>query len=209
MQTNALVYLENTNWTLLFLSFFVTLVVKWCIAGRAAAVSTEAAVHVQSHEKVGADPHGHGRIGDSATATERPRDQTGGRHVRYEDQLRLPDSPLRAKVRKPVNPDFGPKLTRMDHFFVFRVSELLDYTADELTGKNLYTLCHGEDANRLRKSHMDRKCALIQCATPLCPAQPHSIEEFLSIRKNKWKTLVEVEIKRPACSEERDAAGGD
>ena len=42
-------------------------------------------------------------------------------------------------------------------FFVIRVSELLDYTADELTGKNLYTLCHGEDANRLRKSHMDRK----------------------------------------------------
>ncbi|XP_031787684.1 protein trachealess isoform X3 [Nasonia vitripennis] len=36
-----------------------------------------------------------------------------------------------------------------------KVSELLDYTADELTGKNLYTLCHGEDANRLRKSHMD------------------------------------------------------
>ncbi|XP_014223090.2 protein trachealess isoform X1 [Trichogramma pretiosum] len=36
-----------------------------------------------------------------------------------------------------------------------KVSELLDYTADELTGKNLYTLCHGEDANRLRKAHMD------------------------------------------------------
>ncbi|XP_066591434.1 protein trachealess isoform X1 [Prorops nasuta] len=36
-----------------------------------------------------------------------------------------------------------------------KVSDLLDYTADELTGKNLYTLCHGEDANRLRKSHVD------------------------------------------------------
>ncbi|XP_034253090.1 protein trachealess isoform X2 [Thrips palmi] len=36
-----------------------------------------------------------------------------------------------------------------------RVSELLDYTAEELTGKNLYTLCHGEDANRLRKCHLD------------------------------------------------------
>lgn len=32
---------------------------------------------------------------------------------------------------------------------------MLDYTADELTGKNLYALCHGEDANRLRKSHID------------------------------------------------------
>ncbi|KAL0276379.1 UNVERIFIED_CONTAM: hypothetical protein PYX00_003966 [Menopon gallinae] len=36
-----------------------------------------------------------------------------------------------------------------------RVSELLDYTAEELTGKNLYTLCHGEDANKLRKCHID------------------------------------------------------
>ncbi|XP_063993258.1 protein trachealess isoform X3 [Diachasmimorpha longicaudata] len=36
-----------------------------------------------------------------------------------------------------------------------KVSELLDYTADELTGKSLYALCHGEDANRLRKSHVD------------------------------------------------------
>ncbi|KAK6640849.1 hypothetical protein RUM44_012547 [Polyplax serrata] len=36
-----------------------------------------------------------------------------------------------------------------------RVSELLDYTAEELTGRNLYTLCHGEDANKLRKCHID------------------------------------------------------
>lgn len=44
-----------------------------------------------------------------------------------------------------------------DFFLPSRVSELLDYTAEELTGKNLYALCHGEDANRLRKSHMDRE----------------------------------------------------
>lgn len=44
---------------------------------------------------------------------------------------------------------------------IYRVSELLDYTADELTGKNLYTLCHGEDANRLRKSHIDREYIFI------------------------------------------------
>ncbi|KAJ9574545.1 hypothetical protein L9F63_008284, partial [Diploptera punctata] len=36
-----------------------------------------------------------------------------------------------------------------------RVSDLLDYSAEELTGKNLYALCHGEDANKLRKSHID------------------------------------------------------
>ncbi|GIX70014.1 protein trachealess [Caerostris extrusa] len=31
-----------------------------------------------------------------------------------------------------------------------RVSELLDYTAEELTGKNLYTLCHGQDVQKIR-----------------------------------------------------------
>lgn len=31
----------------------------------------------------------------------------------------------------------------------------MDYTAEELTGRNLYTLCHGEDANKLRKCHID------------------------------------------------------
>ncbi|XP_018320622.1 protein trachealess isoform X3 [Agrilus planipennis] len=36
-----------------------------------------------------------------------------------------------------------------------KVSDLLDYTSEELTGKNLYSLCHGEDANKLRKCHID------------------------------------------------------
>lgn len=38
-----------------------------------------------------------------------------------------------------------------------RVTELLDYTPEELTGKNIYNLCHGEDADKLRKSHLDCK----------------------------------------------------
>jgi hypothetical protein len=33
----------------------------------------------------------------------------------------------------------------------------LDYTAEELTGRNLYSLCHGEDAHKLRKCHVDRE----------------------------------------------------
>ncbi|XP_030748673.1 protein trachealess isoform X3 [Sitophilus oryzae] len=36
-----------------------------------------------------------------------------------------------------------------------KVIDLLDYSAEELTGRNLYTLCHGEDANKLRKCHID------------------------------------------------------
>lgn len=42
-------------------------------------------------------------------------------------------------------------------FFVYRVSDLLDFTPEEMTGKNLYALCHGEDAHKLRKSHLDCK----------------------------------------------------
>jgi hypothetical protein len=33
----------------------------------------------------------------------------------------------------------------------------LDYTAEELTGRNMYSLCHGEDAHKLRKCHVDRE----------------------------------------------------
>ncbi|XP_076260899.1 PAS domain-containing protein trachealess isoform X8 [Rhynchophorus ferrugineus] len=36
-----------------------------------------------------------------------------------------------------------------------KVMELLDYSPEELTGRNLYALCHGEDANKLRKCHID------------------------------------------------------
>lgn len=38
-----------------------------------------------------------------------------------------------------------------------RVSEILDYTSEELTGRNMYSLCHGEDAHKLRKCHVDRE----------------------------------------------------
>ncbi|XP_054155449.1 protein trachealess-like isoform X2 [Oppia nitens] len=36
-----------------------------------------------------------------------------------------------------------------------RVSDLLNYTADELTGRNLYGLIHGQDVMHIRKSHLD------------------------------------------------------
>ena len=38
-----------------------------------------------------------------------------------------------------------------------RVSDLLDYTPEDLVGKSMYSLCHAEDAIRLKKHHMDRK----------------------------------------------------
>lgn len=36
-----------------------------------------------------------------------------------------------------------------------RVSDLLDYTAEEFTGKNMYSLCHGQDVQKMRKCHID------------------------------------------------------
>lgn len=36
-----------------------------------------------------------------------------------------------------------------------KVSELLDYTAEEMTGMSMYALCHGEDVHKLRITHED------------------------------------------------------
>lgn len=43
---------------------------------------------------------------------------------------------------------------------LFRVSELLDYTAEDLTGVSLYFLCHGEDVHKIRKTHEDCKSVM-------------------------------------------------
>lgn len=42
-------------------------------------------------------------------------------------------------------------------FLTLRVSELLDYTSEELTGRNMYSLIHGQDVIQIRKCHLDRK----------------------------------------------------
>jgi hypothetical protein len=41
--------------------------------------------------------------------------------------------------------------------FYFRVSEMLDYTADDLTGRSMYSLCHASDIDKIRQTHTDRK----------------------------------------------------
>uniref|UniRef100_A0A182T189 PAS domain-containing protein n=1 Tax=Anopheles maculatus TaxID=74869 RepID=A0A182T189_9DIPT len=46
-----------------------------------------------------------------------------------------------------------------------RISSFLDYTADELNGKSVYSLCHGQDAHKLKKSHSE----LIQKGQVLTP----------------------------------------
>ncbi|PRD25332.1 UNVERIFIED_CONTAM: trh [Trichonephila clavipes] len=44
---------------------------------------------------------------------------------------------------------------KVEILFSLRVADLLDYTAEELTGKNMYTLCHGQDVQKMRKCHID------------------------------------------------------
>lgn len=41
-----------------------------------------------------------------------------------------------------------------------RIAELLEFVAEDLTGRSLYTLCHAEDVRLLRKSHTDCKLYL-------------------------------------------------
>lgn len=39
----------------------------------------------------------------------------------------------------------------------YRITEVLGYSTDELIGESLYTLCYGEDAEKLKKCHLDCK----------------------------------------------------
>ncbi|XP_022252918.1 protein trachealess-like, partial [Limulus polyphemus] len=36
-----------------------------------------------------------------------------------------------------------------------RITDILDFAADELVGRNMYSLCHGQDVQQLRKCHED------------------------------------------------------
>lgn len=67
-----------------------------------------------------------------------------------------------------------------------KISDLLDYTAEELVGRNLYTLCHGEDANKLRKCHMDRK--FIKCNNLVLLLTVNGVIIFFSVL-NKGQVL--------------------
>ena len=39
----------------------------------------------------------------------------------------------------------------------YRLSEMLDLTAEDLTNQNLYDFCHAEDLQKLRQAHVDRE----------------------------------------------------
>ena len=43
---------------------------------------------------------------------------------------------------------------------VSRVCDLLDYTAEELTGKSMYSLVHTSDVDKIKQTHIDRKWSL-------------------------------------------------
>uniref|UniRef100_A0A182PK12 Uncharacterized protein n=1 Tax=Anopheles epiroticus TaxID=199890 RepID=A0A182PK12_9DIPT len=55
--------------------------------------------------------------------------------------------------------------TSLDLTIIHCENSFLDYTADELNGKSVYSLCHGQDAHKLKKSHSE----LIQKGQVLTP----------------------------------------
>ncbi|XP_058444636.1 protein trachealess isoform X2 [Malaya genurostris] len=55
--------------------------------------------------------------------------------------------------------------TSLDLTIIHCENSFLDYTADELNGKSVYLLCHGQDAHKLKKSHSE----LIQKGQVLTP----------------------------------------
>ena len=42
----------------------------------------------------------------------------------------------------------------------FRVCDLLDYSADDLTGKSMYSLVHAADVHKIKQTHVDCKLHL-------------------------------------------------
>ena len=39
--------------------------------------------------------------------------------------------------------------------FVYRLGDMMDLSADDLTGESLYNRCHAEDLQKLKKAHLD------------------------------------------------------
>lgn len=47
-------------------------------------------------------------------------------------------------------------------FFVYRVTELLNYLPEELIGRNFYSLIHGQDVTLMKKCHLDCKYSICE-----------------------------------------------
>lgn len=86
-------------------------------------------------------------------------------------------------------------------FLIFsRVSELLDYTAEELTGMNMYTLCHGEDVQKLRKCHLDRKYEYERIMRVELPTAPASRRRPYSYSRANLSPAIKYVLYAPITS---------
>ena len=45
--------------------------------------------------------------------------------------------------------------TRIRIVNVYRLGDMMDLSADDLTGESLYNRCHAEDLQKLKKAHLD------------------------------------------------------
>ena len=57
-----------------------------------------------------------------------------------------------------VNQSNTPGVIKQTTTYLYpRVSDLLDYSADDLTGKSMYSLVHAGDVDKIKQTHVDCK----------------------------------------------------
>ena len=64
-------------------------------------------------------------------------------------------------MNKGISLDFSNAKNLM-RFFVYRVTELLNYLPEELIGRNFYSLIHGQDVTLMKKCHLDCKYSICE-----------------------------------------------
>ncbi|XP_035775642.1 protein trachealess-like isoform X2 [Anopheles albimanus] len=113
-----------------------------------------------------------------------------------------------------------------------RISSFLDYSADELNGKSVYSLCHGQDAHKLKRSHSEliqkgqvltpfyrilnksagyfwiQSCCTMVCQTKNMSDQTVICVNYIITRPEKENLILDVS-QIPAPAGGGDGGGGD
>ena len=84
----------------------------------------------------------------------------GDWHVCHKTLLWLQNCPLRTKVSVVILVKFCHNENSVTIEILLRVCDLLDYTADDLTGKSMYSLVHAADVHKIKQTHVDCKLHL-------------------------------------------------
>ena len=182
--------------------------VVWIPRG-AAPGPAEASVFISTHQEVQHSDHGIYWSGNCSASSLRSWSQTWDRHVCHQAFFWLQNCPLWSKVSPRKN--MKKKLGNI-HIFFHRVADLLDYSADDLTGKSLYALCHGGDVDKIKQTHTDRKfiffCFWSVFLYSLCSDQERSSDVNLyPIPEPTWRLHVDADVRHVGLQhQERERA---